>query len=240
MPSILSIPKKLLRNESGNALLKIESAPGKQTTFVCQFNPDSFHMNASANYHKVKRRGSDSPITQFAGRNNSMLDIKLFFDTSTSYEIKTGRNEKPKKEKAKDVSAYTKVLLSLVSIEGKLHRPPEVTFQWGSFSARGFVENVDVNYTMFEIGGKPVRAEVTLKLLCTEELGMESGKLSHMESPDRSKCIVMTSDSSLWDIAWREYGDASCWRMIAEENHILNPLEIPAGKHLKVPPKIDT
>lgn len=240
MPSILSMPEGLMRKQSGNAMLRIESAPGKETTFVCQFNPDHFHLNASASFHKVKRRGSDLPITQFTGGNNPVVDVKLFFDTSTSYEIRTGSNEKPKKETAEDVSSYTKVLLSLVCIEGKLHRPPKVTLQWGSFSTCGFVENVDIHYTMFEIGGKPVRAEVELTLSCIDEPGVASEKFSHRESPDRSKCVVMTSDSSLWDIAWKEYGDASCWRMIAEENHIMNPLEIPVGKYLKVPPWFDS
>lgn len=240
MPSILFMPEERMRKQSGNAMLQIESAPGRETTFVCQFNPDHFHMNASAGFHKVKRLGSDLPITQFTGGNNPVLDIKLFFDSSTSYEIKTGSSGKPKKETAEDVSAYTKVLLSLVCIEGKLHRPPKVTFQWGSFTACGFVENADVHYTMFEIGGKPVRAEVDLRVFCIDEPGASSERHSHRESPDRSKCVVMTSDSSLWDIAWKEYGDASCWRMIAEENHIMNPLEIPVGKHLKVPSKSDS
>lgn len=235
MPSILSIPRRMLRQESGNALLKIETSTGSQTTFVCQFNPDELHIEASGNYKQMKRHNEDTPIIQFAGRSCSEAGLKLFFDTSTSYELKTGMTNGPKKEQAKDVSVYTDVLMSLVCIEGKVHHPPLVTFQWGSLRLTGFVQNVDVKYTMFEKEGMPVRAEVSLKLICREQSSQSAGKRSHKESPDRTKCIVMTSGSSLWEIAEREYGDAAYWRDIANANHIMNPLEVPAGTYLKVP-----
>lgn len=236
MPSILSIPRDALRKWGGNALLKIEKATGEKSTFVCQFNPDQYHISARGKLTKIERQGEDSPIVQFMGGSTSVLDLKLYFDTSTSYEIKTGMIfAKPKKEKAKDVSVYTKKLMSLVRIEGKVHRPPLVTFSWGSVRFSGFVEKVDVNFTMFEKGGTPVRAEVSLNIISVELEPLDSVKLSVKESPDRTKCITMTSDSSLWDIAQKEYGDASYWREIARANHILNPLEVPAGTQLKVP-----
>lgn len=236
MPSILSIPRNTLRKWGGNALLKIESATGVESTFVCQFNPDQYHIKTRGKFAKIERQGEDSPIVQFMGGSSAVMDLKLYFDTSTSYEIKTGMIfVKPKKEKAKDVSVYTKKLMSLVRIEGKVHRPPLVTFWWGPVRFSGFVENVDVNYTMFEKGGTPVRAEVSLNIVSVDLEPLDTAKLSVKESPDRSKCITMTSDSSLWDIAEREYGDASYWREIARENNILNPLEVSAGTQLKIP-----
>lgn len=236
MPSILSIPRDMMRKQGGNALLKIERATGENSIFVCQFNPDQYHINTKGKLTKIERQGEDSPIVQFMGGSSSTLDLKLYFDTSTSYEIKTGMVlAKPRKEKAQDVSVYTKKLMSLVRIEGKVHRPPLVTFSWGTIRFSGFVESVDVNYTMFEKGGTPVRAEVSLHIVSVELRPLDTMKLSVKESPDRTKCITMTSDSSLWDIAQKEYGDASYWREIARANNILNPLKVPAGTQLKVP-----
>lgn len=236
MPSILSIPRNMMRKWGGNALLKVERETGENSTFVCQFNPDQYHIKVKGKLTKIERQGEDSPIVQFMGGSSSTLDLKLYFDTSTSYEIKTGMVlAKPMKEKPKDVSAYTKKLMSLVRIEGKKHRPPLVTFSWGPVRFSGFVEDVDVNYTMFEKGGTPVRAEVSLNIVSVELEPLDTMKVSVKESPDRTKCITMTSDSSLWDIAQGEYGDASYWREIAKANNILNPLEVPAGTQLKVP-----
>ncbi|RKI44380.1 hypothetical protein D7V86_01545 [bacterium D16-51] len=236
MPSILSIPRNTMRKRDGNALLRIERATGESSTFVCQFNPDQYHINVKGKLNKIERQGEDSPIVQFMGGSSSVLDLKLFFDTSTSYEIKTGMGfRKPKKEKAQDVSVYTETLMSLVRIEGKACRPPLVTFSWGSLLFSGLVENVDVNYTMFEKGGIPVRAEVSLNIVSAKLKPLDTVKLKAKEPSAGTKCVTMTSDSSLWDIAEKEYGDASHWKDIAEENNILNPLEVSAGTQLKVP-----
>ena len=164
----------------------------------------------------------------------SVLDLKLYFDTSTSYEITTGLITKPSKAKASDVSDYANVLLSVVRIDGKEHRPPVVTFYWGSFSFKGFAQTVDVTYTMFETGGMPVRCEVDMRLIAEEE-DDDGSILSPLESPDRTKCIVLKEGMNLWDIAGQEYGDAGYWREIARANNIMDPLAIPVGTNLRVP-----
>jgi len=37
-------------------------------------------------------------------------------------------------------------------------------------------------------------------------------------------------------IAWEEYGDATRWRLIAEANDITDPLHLPSGQVLAIPP----
>lgn len=235
MASVLSVLKKTSRIIQGNALLKIETAGASPIIFVCQFNPEELNIGTTGKFVAAERQGQDAPIIQYMGGSCSQIDLKLYFSTATSYEIKPGVLTKPAKEKAEDVSVYTKQLMSLACIDGKLHRPPEVTFVWGSLDFSGYVQSVDTKYLMFEKGGKPVRAEVVLHFISPNLSPVQMERLSPRESPDRTKCVVMTSDSSLWDIAEREYGDASYWREIAKANHIMNPLEIPVGTHLKVP-----
>ena len=80
----------------------------------------------------------------------------------------------------------------------------------------------------------PVQAEVSLELVSIDLSKAETVRADN-KCADQIKCAVMTSDSSLWDMAEKEYGDASFWRDIAKENNIMNPLEIPTGTSLKVP-----
>lgn len=234
MPSILSIPREMFRKLSGNATLKIQTETHGSETFVCQFNPDEYNISSTGKFSSVERPGEDSPIIQFIGGSCSKLDLKLYFDTSSYYEIKSGLFAKPKKQASSDVSNYTKRLLELVRIEGKLHTPPLVTFSWGGLNFKGYVQNVNVHYTMFEKGGMPVRAEVNFNIISADVREIDR-RLKPKESPDRTKCIVMTSATNLWDLAEREYGDAAQWREIAEANQIMNPLNIPVGTQLKVP-----
>lgn len=217
------------------AMLLIETASGSTTTFQCQFNPDEFQINTEGKFTTIERKGESDPIVQYMGGTASSLDLVLYFDTSTSYEIKSGLFSAPTKEQAKDVSAYVDDLLNMVRVDGKLHRPPVVVFSWGSVRFGGMAKNVSARFTMFEKGGMPVRAEVRIHLVNTamEELGQM--KLSPKESPDRSKCIVLTEDTSLWSIAEKEYGDGSKWREIARANNILDPLAVAPGTQLRVP-----
>lgn len=220
-----------------NAMLFVEQASGLEACFPCQFNPDDFSISTKGKFTRTERKGEDEPIVQFMGGSASALQLTLYFDTSTSYEIKSGATAKPKKEKAKDASMYVRALLNMVKIDGKLHRPPLVTFCWGSIEFSGIVESVDAKFTQFEKGGMPVVAEVRMNIVAMDPTPgqSESVKISPMESPDRSKCIMLTEDSTIWEIAEKEYGDSSQWRLIAQANGILDPFSIPTGTLLRVP-----
>ncbi len=217
------------------AILKIEKEGGSFATFNCQFNPEQFHINSRGKFTKETRQGEDAPIVQFMGGSVSVLDLKLEFDTSTSYELGGGTLPIPKKTEATDVAAYVAILVDMVRIRGKLHRPPIVKFCWGSMNFGGVVTNVDAVFTEFEPGGMPVRAEVTLQMMTMSLENAGEMKISPKESPDRSKSILLTEDASLWSIAEREYGDAGQWREIARANDIIDPLSVPAGTRLRVP-----
>lgn len=116
-------------------------------------------------------------------------------------------------------------------------RPPVVTFCWGSFKFSGFVDHVDVKYTMFEMGGVPVRAEVSFKITSSDllETRLEQNPAKGTSNP--AKCVTITVDDNIWNVAAKECGDSSAWREVAKENKIMNPLEVKAGKQLKVPAK---
>lgn len=234
MASIIS-QGDVARSSTNNAQLHIETANGQTTTFVCQFNPEQLDISTGGRYSQKKRTGKNSPIVQYVGGGSTTLNLKLFFNTSSYYEVQDSLNGKPVRKSGSDVTKYVSVLMNLVRIEGKVHRPPQVTFEWGSLKLTGNVNNVSVRYTMFETGGMPVRAEVSLAILSTSGLEFDEEKFSPKESPDRTKCIVMTSYGSLWSIAQQEYGDAGRWREIAKANGIMDPLHVPVGTTLKVP-----
>ena len=220
-----------MRKSTGNAVLEIEG--GGQ--LVCQFNPDELHVQTQGKFATVPSMGKDSPTVQYMGGIAAALDVVLYFDTSTSYEVKMNFIPMPTKNEASDVSDYANMLLCLTKIDGKLHRPPIVCFNWGSFVFGGFVASVSVNYTMFESGGMPVRCEAALHMVAQSTTVLGSSKAAPFESPDRTKCVVLKQGMNLYDIAREEYGSADEWRRIARANGIMNPLSIPVGTRLVVP-----
>jgi len=192
-----------------------------------QFNPAEYSLQEATDYTSIPRRISDSPVLNFAGGKTSQLKMTLYFDTYHTEIPTLGILEK------EDVSEQVKKVADLCKINGETHGPPRVSFVWGSLNFEGVVNSVISTYTMFAKSGKPLRAKVDVKFLGLPVF--DGTRRSPFESPDRTKIRVLSEDESLWNMAYKEYGDVSKWRYIAAANGIMDPLEIPVGSVLRVP-----
>ena len=211
------------------AKFKIE---GELTPLYVQFNPEEYSISESVEYHQVSAQGNNSDVTQYVGSVKSVASISFHFDTDSVLATSA-----TKSKVATDVSALTVKFSNLMKVDGNLHRPPLVTFSWGSISIQGVVASVNTTFTMFDKKGVPVRAKVDCKILSVGE--KSAIKRSPFASPDRTKSRVLSEDTNLWELAGREYGDIDQWRLIARANGILNPLEVPSGTVLKIPALTD-
>lgn len=193
------------------------------------FNPAEYNLSSSIQYSEKTIPGLDGPVGQYIAGNSTTLNVTFTFDT---YRPPTLDNPS---EGGTDVTQYTKKIAKLTLIDGTLHRVPKVTFSWGSIKFTGIITDVKESYTMFLTDGKPVRAkvDVTFKSLYDISNGKRSAPF---ESPDRTKIRTVMQGEALWSIAAQEYGDPKNWKVIAQENGILNPLDIVPGQVLKLPP----
>lgn len=216
------------------AKLVIEKESGSNTIDVL-FNPSEYQLTDGAVYSEKKVPGLDGPIVQYISGEATELSLSLFLDTyvpesSSLLSVVPGMGG----SSSTDVSAITKEIAQAVSIVGSLHRPPKVTFKWGSLNFEGVITKVNHTYTMFTESGMPVRAKVnlTFKSLISPE---DSKRASPFESPDRSKYRTIMEGMQLWNLAYTEYGDPGMWRVIAKENGIMNPLDIKPGQVVRLP-----
>jgi len=213
------------------AKLEIEKEIGISIVEVL-FNPSEYQLTDGASYSEKKVPGLDGPIVQYISGEATELSLNLFLDTyvpPSSSLISFGTPPV-----SKDVSSITKQIADATSIEGSLHRPPKVTFKWGSLNFTGVVTKFNHTYTMFTESGMPVRAKVTLtfKSLISPK---DKRRESPFESPDRTKYRTIRQGTGLWDIAGMEYGNPDMWKTIARENGILNPLDVWPGQVVKLP-----
>lgn len=216
------------------AKLVIEKESGSKTIDVL-FNPSEYQLTDGASYAEKKVPGLDGPIIQYISGEATELSVSLFLDTyvpggSSMLSAVPGLGG----NSSTDVSAITKEIARSTSIVGSLHRPPKVTFQWGSLNFEGVITKVSHTYTMFTESGMPVRAKVnlTFKSLISPE---DSKRKSPFESPDRTKYRTVMEGIQLWNLAYAEYGDPEMWKMIARENGIMNPLDIRPGQVVRLP-----
>lgn len=208
------------------AKLKVE---GNTPDIEVEFNPTEYNLSNSIQYSEKNIPGLDGPIGQYIAGNSTTLNVTLLFNT---YRPPTPANPV---EGGEDVTEYTKKIVALTLIDGTLHRVPKVTFSWGSINFTGMITEVKESYTMFLPDGKPVRAKVDVTFKSVYRISTDK-RISPLESPDRTKVKTVMQGDSLWSIAAKEYEDPEKWRVIARENHILNPLKIYPGQTLRLPP----
>ena len=213
---------------------------GSSETFSVQFNPSEYNISENVNYAEKNIPGTAGPITQFVSGAAATLSLSLTFDTFDTPENgvresqQNGDLTSQKAHTPTDVSKLTRRVAELVAIDGSLHRPPMVTFAWGSLSFQGVVTDIKQTYTMFMPSGMPVRARVELTLKSVTDLAASKRKRP-FESPDRTKYRTVHQGEHLWNFAVQEYGDAELWRVIAKENGLMNPLDLEPGQVIKLP-----
>ena len=104
-------PDQAIRKETGNAVLEIETAPGKTEKFVCQFNPTEYTIAADGSLESFKTIGSQQDMHQVSVGNAQTLSLHLMFDISSILEFGDDTGKKVKESKEEDISPYMNMLL---------------------------------------------------------------------------------------------------------------------------------
>ncbi|HHV12881.1 MAG TPA: LysM peptidoglycan-binding domain-containing protein [Clostridiales bacterium] len=209
-------------------LVKAKLILEDNTNIEVQFNPAEYNISEGANYADKNVPGLDGPITQYISGTAQTLNMTLIFDTYEPPEVLK------LSESGTDVTKKTQKIVELTYIKGDLHRPPVVTFSWSSLSFKGVITDVKQSFTMFLSDGMPVRAKLDVTFKSVFDITKAKRK-SPFESPDRTKFRTVHEGEQLWNFAYKEYGSAKMWRVIAKENGIMNPLDISPGQIIKLP-----
>ncbi|OKH18098.1 LysM peptidoglycan-binding domain-containing protein [[Limnothrix rosea] IAM M-220] len=216
------------------------------------FNPQSLSFDYGG--WDVNRKGnlvqgSSSPDT---------LSLELFYDTTLyTHSPKLLRNSFPRPVSLfgspidisvgeippENVQKYTKKIVELtvpsIPKSGDPKRPPLCKIYWGNFSDdKGlvfdscFVKSVKKELTHFWADGTPVRAKLNCEFQAWTDADLADKKLNPVDDPVR----IVKRGETLSSISEEEYGDPHLWRIIADENKLLNPRKLKPGTVLTIPP----
>ncbi|MBL1068016.1 LysM peptidoglycan-binding domain-containing protein [Streptomyces sp. 7-21] len=219
------------------ATLAIHEPPGNYSTqpgaeirtIDFSFNPTQVTIGRTSQWKytpaPVERDGS---VPEFIGPEPREMSLEIFLDSSL-------------KPTSKSVMKKVEALLDCCSVTpesmGKLQpSPPWVVFRWGRFSTAEFtayIRSVDATYTLFGTNGVPIRATCRLQL---EEIPSKTKRQNPTSgAPNIQRVHRVVAGDSLQSLAWREYGDATVWRSIAEANKIDDPSRLRPGTELVLP-----
>jgi len=202
----------------------------KGDKFECLFNPAELTITKSNTWQVPEKKGGNTPNLQFQAGQPGTLTLSLMLDTT---------------DKGSDVTEHTSKLLDLLKVDNSLKgsdparnnaRPPWVEFHWGKLhSFKAIVERLQVRFTYFASSGMPLRAkaDMTLKQYTDEDFKPLQNPTSH--TPTLHTVHRVVHGETLDRIAAAYYADPFNWRLIAEANDIIDPLDIAPGTVLVVP-----
>lgn len=165
--------------EAVNSLRSMaESAVGTKKTFTVRFNPSKLTLQAQGGgmVAKTNFAANGTSTVEYASMTpHIQLGVELIFDDASNADsflseklsaggmVRTGIDV----VRNKTHSVQPQVEGFIATLRNPYTR--NVTFHWGTMSYSGVVNYLNAEYTMFSISGHPVRATVSMGILCVDE-----------------------------------------------------------------------
>lgn len=231
-------------------------------SFSCLLNPESLVIRRAAGLQTRQSAGgkltgsglNDDPLI-FTGGGRTELEMDLLFDISLATPP----------DVIQDVRDLTGPLWRLTENGGSgvYGTPPLVRFIWGkSWNIPGMVAALSERLEYFTSDGTPQRSWLRMRLVrVSEQVQPEEASVPPLpeienvspldvteppdiEAEELTETIEVTGGEGeqgegvrLDLIAYQIYGDSSYWRWIAAYNGIEDPLSVPSGSVLRIPPR---
>jgi nucleoid-associated protein YgaU len=208
---------------------KVGAKPGGTLARIpLQFNPAQLALSKTTEWRRTpSRMAGQSALPEFVGSGPRSLSFEVFLDATATHDNSV--------EKA--VEQLMKACVPTPSsLARKTPASPWVRFDWGTSKTTSFdgvLSGLNVSYTLFDVDGKPLRATCALSI---EEASVDPpGQNPTSGAREARSTHRVVAGDSLPLLAWREYGDATAWRTIAEANGIDDPMVLVPGTELIVP-----
>lgn len=207
-------------------------------TVKCMFNPKDYSFSKQNDWTPGNSKGYNLAQYEFGSGHPTVLQMQLFFDTYAN--VKGGSSGGTPKDVRKEYTGaiwnMMRVDPALASVSNSQGRPPLVSFQWGStWTFKAVITSLAERFTLFLPDGTPVRStlDVTFQQIQDEQWYPATNPTSGGVGGERV-WQVNDGDTLAW-IAYKEYGDSSLWRLIADANRLTRIRHLTPGTVLEIP-----
>ncbi len=199
--------------------------------FVIPVNPENYSHNYKVEYDVRRGQGQQRTEVKFKSTAPEELKLEFVFDG-------TGVIQDYYKDK-KDMPVKNQVALFLNTVynmSGEIHMPRYLKLFWGkNFMIQCVLTNLDINYTLFDEAGDPLRAKISATFLdhiAKEQRVAREGK----RSPDLSHIREVKGDDRLDTLSYEVYNDSKYMLQVAKANGLTMLRNVPTGTTLLFPP----
>lgn len=192
--------------------------------FAVQINPERFTHNKSVKYKEAKGSETGGTASTMENIDPEKVSFDLYFD---------GTGAIPG---SKSVNSYLRSLKKIIYFyNGQIHAPNYIELIWGDFQFKCKLTSMDVDYTLFDTEGNPLRAKVKLSFeqhLTPPEV--EAG--ANKNSPDLTHIKLVRIGDMLPLMCYEVYESSDYYLQVAEANGLTNFRSLEVGTSLFFPP----
>lgn len=199
-------------------------------TYYAVINPKNWSESFSVQLGKSTPLGAPTTERKFLGIKPSSIDVNLFFDGTGLVSTIS------KSEKSKSVWDQIQDLKGVVyKMDGDSHQPNYLRLIWGKMRFQGRVETLNVEYSLIDPNGNPIRANVKLNLSSAENLKTAEQRVKK-NSPDMTHILKTDSGSVLPLMCNDVYKRPEMYIKVARRNDLDQFRRLPEGVSLTFPP----
>lgn len=203
----------------------------KGRAFLAPINPESFTKNYKIEHEVKQATGGKSTEVKFKSTAPEELRLEFILDGTGTME---GYVEEYKKLTVHE--QLDKFMQCAYDLKDKIHRPHFLIIYWGSeIDFRCVLSNLDINFTLFNPDGTPLRAKLTatfLNFIAKEERLARDKK----SSPDLTHYRKVQQGDRLDLLTFSIYNDPKYLLQVGKANALSSIRNIKAGKELHFPP----
>jgi len=202
--------------------------------FVTPINPESFTKNFKIDLDTRRGHGNQGTELRFKSTVPEELRLEFVLDGTGTMEGYGGDNttykNKPVHEQLDDL------LQCVYNFDGEIHRPRFLIVFWGSeIDFRCVLSSLDINYTLFNPAGEPLRAKINATFLnykAREERLAEERR----SSPDLTHYRKVEQSDRLDLMTHKIYNDTKYFLQVAKANDLTSVRNVQPGLDLFFPP----
>jgi len=211
-----------------------KGTPTGDLAFTAPINPESFTKNYAIALDRRSGHGNQGTDPRYKRTEPEELRLEFILDGTQTME---GYGGEDKTLMTTPVSEQIKKFLdSVYQMDKEIHRPRFLLLIWGSeIRFRCVLSNLDINHTLFNEQGEPLRAKLTATFLNYKEKEAREAE-ARRASPDLTHYRRVKQGDRLDLMTFRIYNDSKYFLQIAKANTLSHLRNIQPNLDLYFPP----
>ncbi len=204
--------------------------------FKAMFNPESYSLNFQNVYSRKQGINTSGREAKYSLTLPEKINLKLILDGTRVDEYQNLISTRLRGKKEHDVNTRVKHFLEMAGyMDGEIHEPRYLTLLWGDLVFTCRLKSVNINYTLFDKSGIPLRAELDTEFFGDIHLP-DRLKKENKNSPDLTHYRVAGTHDQLPLMCKKIYGSSQYYLYVAKANNLNDFRNLQPGQEIYFPP----